>query len=135
MTKRQVFTVPSGSEVTRRCLEDLLAQLTCVNQVRAIGEADVVVVLMGGMLPGEAEFRSMLLPAADGVFVLIGVHAPDGDATIPTIMEDWATGGFYPLDVEALRAALCDAEEGWLDAGGGLRPEPKTERECSRRNC
>lgn len=94
-----------------------------------------MVVLMGGVLPIEEELRVALSPAADGAFELMGVHAPDGDGTVPVVLEDWATNGFYPLDEQALRAVLCDEQEGWFDHTGGLRPEPATKRECSKSNC
>lgn len=135
MALRQVFVVPSGSGEARQLLAQVLAALDCVEVTRDIKSAEAVLVLMGGALPPEAELRVTLAPAADGAFDLIGVHAPDGDGTIPDVMEDWATSGFRPLDAEALRAALCAEQEGWFDAAGDERPEPPTARECRKRNC
>jgi hypothetical protein len=116
-------------------LVGILEALDCLELVIDIADAQVVVVLMGGPLPAHADLRSVLSRAADGAFDLIGVHAPDGDGSIPAVMEDWATGGYYPADTDKLRAALCDGEEGWFDPAGELRPEPKTKRECVKSNC
>ena len=135
MPQKRVFAFPAGTASARNALGEALRRLDCIEVVDAMGDADVVIVLIGGPMPPEEELRTALSPAADGKFALVGVHDPDGDGSIPIVMEDWSTGGFYPLDDDALRAGLCDEDEGWLDPDGQPRAEPATKRECSRRNC
>lgn len=135
MARKRVYLLPSGTASAQAALVAVLDALECVELVDDIADAQLVVVLMGGPLPADADLRSALSPAADGAFELVGVHAPDGDGSIPVVMEDWATGGYYPVDADKLRADLCDGEEGWFDPAGELRPEPKTKRECVKSNC
>ena len=128
--KKRVHVMPTGDQDLDGRVSQAVGDAPCVTLVPFIDQADIVVVVMGLAGVDYDGLRPLLEPALDGAFDVLGIHAPAGDRTIPAVMEDVATLGFYLLDPAALTAALCEGEIGWFDGGGGVRPERKTERHC-----
>lgn len=128
--KKRIFALPTGHPDLDGQVDATLAAVPCVIRSTTFDDADIILVVIGVIGFDYEALRPRLLPVADGAFEVIGVHAPGTDVPVPPVIDDLATLGLYPLDAEALAAALCDDVIAWLGGDGGAKPERQTERHC-----
>lgn len=128
--KRRVYIYPVPQRDAD--IEDLriaLKAIDCAEEVGAVGDAEVVVVLICVDTPNDARLAEIASAAANGKLQAVGIYAGDSDGSLPEVLERYGTSAI-PLDLDKLRRVICGGERIWTDAGGKPRAEQEMDRHC-----